>query len=81
VPILTQDTDSNVPIFNTTSNFHDQFIEPVWLFNENINMEISSFDCLEGPTNIVKTLSEITPFSVFKLLLSDEIITYIYFSH
>jgi len=79
VPILTQHTASEVQTFDTNSNFQDEFIEPIWSSNENINMVISSFDCSEGPTNIVETLSEITPFSVFKLLLTDEVITYITF--
>ncbi|KAL4127508.1 hypothetical protein QTP88_011675 [Uroleucon formosanum] len=79
VPILTQHTASEVQTFDTNSIFQDEFIEPIWSSNENINMEISSFECSEGPTNIVETLSEITPFSVFKLLLTDEVITYITF--
>jgi len=40
VPILTQHTASEVQTFDTNSNFQDEFIEPIWLSNENINMEI-----------------------------------------
>jgi hypothetical protein len=61
------------------SNIQSQFIQPIWSSNENINTTVGPFGCLEGPTNIVETLSEITPFSVFKLLMTDEIITYITF--
>jgi len=55
VPILTQNRESEVPTFNTNTNIQDQFIEPVWSSNENINMDISSFVSLVGPTNIVET--------------------------
>lgn len=79
VPLLTQNMSREVQTFDSNSNFQDEFMEPVWSSNENINIEISSFDCLEGPTNIEETLSEITPFSVFKLLLTDEVISYITF--
>lgn len=75
---MTQNTASEVQTYDN-SNFQDEFIEPVWSSNENINVEISSFDCLEGPTNIVESLSEITPYSVFKLLLTDKVISYITF--
>lgn len=78
-PILTQNTAGEEPFIHNNSHFQDQLIEPVLSSNENINMDISAIDCLEGPTNIVETLSEITTFLVFKYLLTDENITYITF--
>lgn len=56
-----------------------EFIDPIWSKKNNINIEIVPFDCSQGPTNILDTINEITPLSVFKLLITDEIINYITF--
>lgn len=75
---LLQNITSEVPTFDTNANIEALLIEPVWSSNENIDIDISSLIVsLEGPTNIVEFLLEIIPFSVFKILWTDEIITYI----
>lgn len=53
--------------------------EPVWFNKSCINLPVSSFECLQGPTNIIDILAEITPFSVYKRFITDEIMTYITF--
>lgn len=70
--------DENVIPENGTFQ-QTEFIEPIWSKKNNINIEIVPFDCSQGPTNILDTINKITPLSVFKLLITDEIINYITF--
>jgi hypothetical protein len=46
MPILIQNAAREEPTFDKNSLIQDHSIEYVWSFSENINTDISTFDCL-----------------------------------
>jgi hypothetical protein len=56
-----------------------EFVEPIWSKFENFSLLTPPFTHLKGPTDENDILTEYTPFSIFKLLITDEVIDHITF--
>lgn len=76
--IINNDNDLQIQVSIHTQNtstdeFH--FIPPTWSKNEDFSM-VPLFDFIgtEGPSDLIDKEQDHTPFSVFKLLFSDEVI-------
>jgi len=67
-----------VPINHTQNTDEFNFISPTWSKNKKFLMEpLSDFIGTTGPSDLIDKEQDRTPFSVFKLLFSDEVINLI----
>ncbi|KAL4148520.1 hypothetical protein QTP88_002749 [Uroleucon formosanum] len=74
--ISNKDNPSQIQVSNHTQNTDEfNFIPPTWSKKKEFLMEpISDFIETTGPSDLIDKEQDHTPFSVFKLLFSDEII-------
>jgi hypothetical protein len=61
----------NVSENNTAVVDEFNFVEPVWSTSTNFTLSTPPFTHLEGPTDETDIIIECTPFSIFKLLITN----------
>lgn len=69
----------NVTENNTAVANEFNFVEPVWSTSTNFTLSTPPFTHLEGPTDETDIIIVCTPFSIFKLLITNEVIEHITF--